>query len=262
MTTSSAVEGLAIQVPSLSRVPRSRWMSSDPAAWIRVIRSPGRRRPRVLPTIRQRPSGLDSMNRPSQCPPVLARRPTSRAGMTRVSLITRQSGRRRKFGQVADVLVLQRVAAAIDHHQPGIAAANRRRLGNQPLRQLVVVVGQFGHHWIIVGELWWRRQGEGERGEGRGERRPSCSAIRLAIIGTIDHKACVMRSVTLLRRVIGLLAIALGLIFIGIAIWLFRDAGRILVGSGVLGVLGTVGITMVSRVFHFYYRKQIGPPQC
>jgi predicted phage tail protein len=62
-----------------------------------------------------------------------------------------------------------------------------------------------------------------------------------------------MRSVTLFRRAIGVLAIALGLFFIGFAIWLFRDtagpARRMLVGSGilmgVLATLGTVGISMV-----------------
>ena len=54
--------------------------------------------------------------------------------------------------EVADVLVLQGVAAAIDQQQPGIAAANRRRLGNQPLRQIVVVIGQFRHYPFIVGK--------------------------------------------------------------------------------------------------------------
>jgi len=74
-----------------------------------------------------------------------------------------------KLDQVADVLVLQRTIAAIDHQQPGVAAAYRRRLGNQPLRQIIVVVGQLGHHSIIVEELWRPRQGRGEE-RGRGER--------------------------------------------------------------------------------------------
>jgi hypothetical protein len=58
-----------------------------------------------------------------------------------------------------------------------------------------------------------------------------------------------MFSVNLLRRVIGLFAIALGLFLIGFAIWLFRDTAgpvrRIPFLVGVPVTLGGVGITMV-----------------
>ena len=58
-----------------------------------------------------------------------------------------------------------------------------------------------------------------------------------------------MGSVNLFRRVIGLLAIALGLFFIGFAIWPFRDtagpARRIPFLVGVLVTLGGVGMTTV-----------------
>ena len=66
------------------------------------------------------------------------------------------------IGHVADVAVFQRVAAAIDDHHPGIAATDGRRLGNQLLRQIVVVLIQFRHdmaphNGALLGKLSFTR---------------------------------------------------------------------------------------------------------
>ena len=96
---SSIPQGRAIQVPPGSLLPSSSCTSSSPVAFSSVTVSPGLSVPRVLQRICHRPLGLASRNSPSQCPPELRRRPTSRAGTTRVSLITRQSFCRRISGR-------------------------------------------------------------------------------------------------------------------------------------------------------------------
>ena len=79
--------------PVRAACPRRRRRSSS------VMVSPGLSFPRVLQRMRQRPLGLASRKSPSQWPPVVWRWPTSRAGTTRVSLITRQSFGRRISGR-------------------------------------------------------------------------------------------------------------------------------------------------------------------
>ena len=69
--------------------------------------SPAVSLPRVLPSSRQLPWSSAERNRPSQRPPLAVRKPTSRAGMTRVSLMTRQSPRAQQRGQVANMIMLE-----------------------------------------------------------------------------------------------------------------------------------------------------------
>ena len=107
--------------------------------------SPGRSLPRVLHITRHRPSGLASMKQPLPVP-ARAVPAADQPGGHDPRVVNHQAvALPEDFGQIADVLVVQRVGATVHHQQPGVAPANHRRLGNQPLRQIVVVLVQFRH---------------------------------------------------------------------------------------------------------------------